>query len=395
MKQENSKIIKIQIKPKTRTQQQQQKNKQSSLLSTIRNVHLKAPAEWLQPFQFNFSNDSDPSSSEYSSDLGEKDELVAKLKPSNTTDSPHLTTPTVNLIDRLFLTLGADQKNFNLTELSLYNSSIERSLSKLNQTFTSKKYKLISGNSSHSSSVNKLNINDYLSCERNLTRLTVFYSNKDKLNCFEAVRNASLLKCFDDLLETKLLAILGSFYYIQLQPLLISKSKVQCSTNQTFSNSSFFSSTTASSNQLTIEDDEHEEESTNINNTATNETPFLKLTNPEQLAISATEPAPIYFNHNEKDNYLSKIYLKNSLNCTLITRKSSNRKKLVWKLYLILKNQTCIPMETFRSYNKMGDLKNGMSEADSKSSLEASKARNNEGGSEKEESGSIKSESMF
>ena len=166
----------------------------------------------------------------------------------------------------------------NLISTKLYNNSMERNLIRLNESFKTRL-----NNSS------KLNINDYFTCQRNLTKLTMFYTNSDKLICYQLAFNTTLYKCNDDILEKKLVMKLGQYYLIQLKPLIVIKSKISCANS-----SSFF----------------------------TNESKPL------------SKPSSIYYDE------------KQSLICNFITKKATNRKKLVWKLYLILKNQTCIPYLT-------------------------------------------------
>lgn len=169
-------------------------------------------------------------------------------------------------------------------------------------------------------------------CEKNLTKLTVFYSNTDKLSCFETQFNRSLLKCIDDLLETKLMRKIGLLYFVQLQPLFIVKSKMNC----------FDSQDQAINWDLSLPknlDDEEEYE--------TNTTSYLNLVQKEEMANS------------ESHGFLNDFeLLKNSFSCSFVTKKATNRKKLIWKLYLIPKNQTCLQMNDLKSLSKINELKN-------------------------------------
>ena len=310
MKHKNSKIIKIQIKPKFGASYSSIDAPIMERLSDYifsNKVVVKAPAQWLEPFKF------------------QKNE-PATIN-STSIHAPNETKQALPLATNFTQVTLYPSSTVKPNKTNIYVNSVERSLAKLNQTFISiSTTKVLSLSASPIASLkalksDKLNINDYLNCEQNLTRLTVFYSSMDTLKCFETLRNASLLKCFDDLLENKLVTKLGTFYYLKLQPLLIPRSKTICeprasnSTTRTFQDPSPvpFSSTLA--NKLTT----------------------------DKLVTS------IYFNENEKETFLSETKFVDSLNCTLQTKKSTNRKKLVWKLYLLLKNQTCIPMEPFRT----------------------------------------------
>jgi hypothetical protein len=215
----------------------------------------------------------------------------------------------------------------------------------------------------------KLNINDYLSCERNLTRLTVFYSNADVLNCHETLNgnNVTLLRCIDELLETKLIIKLGFYYYVQLQPLYISTHKMNCNASVNTTKYDGGSSSTSPSDSpmskwptttskikittsklgsplMNYEYEDYADVSPKISN---------------ETLISQLNGGKSARTVNKADiEYLNKFKIrKASLACTLIMKKATNRKKLIWKLYLILKNQTCIPSEQFRSYNRLADLK--------------------------------------
>jgi hypothetical protein len=310
MKHKNSKIIKIQIKPKFGSSYSSIESPIMEKLTQNSQVVVKAPAQWLEPFKF-----------QKLTTLKTPNETKIMLNSQSITNRIQFEQNQPRLIVK------------NISELSLTNSnndiylnSIDRTLAKLNQTYIYSPPSTVNQTTTHSSflssmsttqilkSSNKLNINDYFSCERNLTRLTVFYSSLDRLNCSEVARNSSLLKCFDELLERKLLDKLGKFYYLKLKPLLIPKAKTICV-------------------NISIN-----------NNMSTN-----KIKN-EMLESENNKMSSIYFNEIEKENFLSENALEHSLNCTLITKKSTNRKKLIWRLYLLLKNQTCIPAEPFKTY---------------------------------------------
>lgn len=174
--------------------------------------------------------------------------------------------------------------------------------------------------------------NSMKNCEKNLTKLSVFYSNVDKLSCFETQFNRSLLKCIDDLLETKLMRKIGLVYYVQLQPLFISKTKMNCVDAQDLP-----INWDLSLPKSTDEDEEYE----------TNATNYFNSLQKEEIGIS------------DSHGFLSDFeLLKNSFSCTFVTKKATNRKKLIWKLYLIPKNQTCLQMNDLKSLSKINELKN-------------------------------------
>ena len=241
--------------------------------------------------------------------------------------------------------------------------------------------KLTNLSGQNSSNTNRLNINDYLNCERNLTKLTVFYSNADKLTCFEIFTNSSLLRCIDDLLETKLVVKLSFFYHVQLQPLFIFKSKMMCSyrngtwlkwsqeklaaiTNHTVLLNTRATTTTRPDH---FSAEASSEEETMMATHPKNST-LAKLKNVFQANIHHKTAQEEY---TEGENYMNAFDAKESLSCTLVTKKASNRKKLIWKLYLILKNQTCIPLMNgpnqpilfpppLKTVNKFVDSKNNL-----------------------------------
>lgn len=294
----------------------------ADFISTSSKVVVKAPAQWLEPFKFqknNLNTSSEPKnlSNNQNSSIRKhlKDDFQARIILKNTSQT--------------------EPSNFS----DIYLNSIDRTLSKLNQTFinsmpstfnnTTTRFSILSSISTKIlKSPNILNINDYFSCEKNLTRLTVFYSSLDRLNCTEMARNSTLLKCFDKLLERKLLDKLGQFYYLNLKPILIPKSKSIC-VNRSVT-SFYFQTSSVGSDLLAI-----------------NESASMKN---ENLQIKNNKISPIYFNEIEKESYLNENDFEHTLNCTLITKKSTNRKKLIWRLYLLLKNQTCIPAEPFKMF---------------------------------------------
>ena len=218
---------------------------------------------------------------------------------------------------------------------------------------------------SNSTSFTLAKPSDYLNCERNLTKLTVFYSNSDKLTCFEILTNNSLLRCIDDLLETKLVVKLSLFYHVQLQPLFIYKSKMMCSYRngtllkwsqaklQQQSSQSYHhhrrmstSVTTRSSSRLPVQhysaEGSSEEDLNRAKTSSTYNSTLIKLKN--VIGHKTNNHKTAEEEYTEGESYLSAFDPRESLSCTLITKKSTNRKKLIWKLFLILKNQTCIPL---------------------------------------------------
>ena len=250
MKHKNSKIIKIQIKPKYgapsySTFDSPIEEKLSGHVFSNK-VVVKAPAQWLEPFKFQKNN----------ANSTRKNHQGAQ----NSTNAHHLgSLRNQTAISARFVL----QKNESLlNQTNIYHNSIERTLTKLNQNFisvpdtmhqTSQTTPLSpSTNSKIVKPSNKLNINDYFSCEKNLTRLTVFYSSLDTLNCSETIRNSSLLKCFDELLERKLFDKLDKFYYLKLQPLLIPKEKTICTNKLHKNNFMNSTTTTTSSNGLSL-----------------------------------------------------------------------------------------------------------------------------------------------
>jgi hypothetical protein len=267
----------------------------------------------------------------------------------------------------------------------LDQENVNTSTKKLSESLTKfvDQYKMANLTMTSSSNItNKLNINDYLNCERNLTKLTVFYSNSDKLTCFEILTNSSLLRCIDDLLETKLVVKLSFFYHVQLQPLFIFKSKMVCSykngtwlkwsqaklaaiNNQTIMNKK---ATTTRPDHFSAETSSEEETTAYPKNST-----LIKLKNVFQANRHHKTAQEEY---TEGENYMDAFDPRESLTCTLVTKKASNRKKLIWKLYLILKNQTCIPLMNgpnqpialpppLKTINKFVEVKNNLKPLDS------------------------------
>lgn len=203
-----------------------------------------------------------------------------------------------------------------------------------------------------------INPNKNLNCERNLTKLTVFYSSSDKLTCFEIFTNRSILRCIDDLLETKLVVKLSFFYHVQLQPLFIYKSKMICSYRNGTSlkwnqvkpylqkvnsfhvanNQRRTNSTRSHSSKQFLTEILSEKNIQNVATTNGYNSTLIKLKN--VLGIHKTTEEEYI----KSEAYFEKFDPNENLSCTLITKKSSNRKKLIWKLFLTLKNQTCIPL---------------------------------------------------
>ncbi|CAF0824560.1 unnamed protein product [Brachionus calyciflorus] len=254
-------------------------------------VEHKPPAEWLQPFQFKYEDSTE-------------------FQLSSSTKKQH--TKMSKITRKTITTTTSESSKITFTKI-LYDN-LENVTANLNETV--------------------LNRETMRNCDKNLTKLTVFYSNTDKLNCFETQFNQSLLKCIDDLLETKLMLKIGILYYVQLQPLFISKNKMNCFDSK--NNSIDWSMVTGPAK---IED-EYEDE--------TNNSLDYSTTRKSELSTSA-----------ESEGFLSDSEnLKNSFTCTFITKKSTNRKKLIWKLYLIPKNQTCLQMNDIQSLSKINELKN-------------------------------------
>ena len=311
MKHKNGKIIKIQIKPKLGSSYLATDSQIMENISTSSKVAVKAPAQWLEPFKFQKNN------------LNMTREIKKEL--FNNRNSSIFKDLRVDNQPRLINKNPSEIVSANVSDV--YLNSIDRTLTKLNQTYAllNNNYTTTSVNNISTKDIlkssNILNINDYFSCEKNLTRLTVFYSSLDRLNCTSMTRNSTLLKCFDELLERKLLGKLGSFYYLNLRPLLIPKSKAICINR---------SMPMLEPNQSLI------------NGSA--------LFKNQKLESETNQISSIYFNEIEKENYLNENNFEHSLNCTLITKKSTNRKKLIWRLYLLLKNQTCIPGGPFKMH---------------------------------------------
>lgn len=315
---QNGKIIKVQLKPLDKGSIWPYTSPSFSA-NTTKKILVKPPAEWLQPFQFKFDNKTDPFSIE----------SIKKLSSDNNIKTVHLkfNKPTVRArlnatTNLLFMEKLFQRLNQSITTTKAYTDKISLNLTDypmfLNSTTIPN---------------NKLNINDYLNCERNLTRLTVYYSSSDKLICHStpSKTNLTLLRCIDDLLETKLIVKLGQYYYIKLQPLLIYKTKMVCSDDEIDSSSSTETSIesdarTTTASLSSVEYDDESNQST-------------ELLNSPDINQNLENSTPVYFNLNDKENYLKKLNDKDSLNCSLRLKKPTNRKKLVWKLYLILKNQ--------------------------------------------------------
>ncbi len=302
---------------------------ESTIQKYVKNIHVKAPAQWLKPFQFQFETtnenfeeqivDGENSVDNYDYSDSSSQQMNMSIGSNHSSSTTSTASTTRITTTEIGVDFAADLRS------STDSNSIERNI-----LVDSSTNKHVSDETPafDQESTNKLNIEDYLNCERNLTRLTVFYSNSDRLYCYNAT-NETLLKCIDDILESKLMLKLGQYYYIQLQPLLIAKSKMVCS-NSTIQEKYEFLTKTSTTKYST----------TKWSNT--------KSTN--ALIASSTATNSIYFDEFEKENYLRKMNLKNSFVCNFMTKKSTNRKKLVWKLYLILKNQTCIPNKPFKTY---------------------------------------------
>lgn len=64
--------------------------------------------------------------------------------------------------------------------------------------------------------------------ESYVTKISVYYSNKDVLTCSQVPYNSSILKCSDNVLETKLRSKLETTYTIKVQPLFVDKLKIVC-----------------------------------------------------------------------------------------------------------------------------------------------------------------------
>ncbi len=82
---------------------------------------------------------------------------------------------------------------------------------------------------SASSEFNQLSLRSKLEePETYLTKLSVFYSSQDSLTCTDIPKNITAVKCVDDILEKKLKMKLSNLYEIELQPLIVNKDQLRC-----------------------------------------------------------------------------------------------------------------------------------------------------------------------
>lgn len=64
--------------------------------------------------------------------------------------------------------------------------------------------------------------------ESYVTKISVYYSNKDVLTCSQVPYNSSILECSDKILGAKLRSKLEATYTIKVQPLFVDKLKIVC-----------------------------------------------------------------------------------------------------------------------------------------------------------------------
>lgn len=279
-------------------------------ITTPQNIH-KGPAQWLQPFQFKFDDSNDIIETEDKSTriFNNQQTSTSTIEPLTSSKKPKRTKST--------RTSQTPSETINISSFS--------SFKEFSETTTTTTGSFIS--------VNSTNQNDFLkNCDKNLTRLTVFYSNIDKLNCVESVHNQSLLKCIDDLLETKLIFKIGSFYFVQLQPLYISRHKMLCFYKN---NTQVSGRSLKTTSQSPLEYD-YEDEVNNFDQARSN----ILVANSSSTSTSIPVPRLI---DNVSPPYSASPRMIDGFSCSVITKKPTNRKKLIWKVYLVLKNQTCVP----------------------------------------------------
>lgn len=283
------------------------------------------PAQWLTPFDFTFIKNSNSRRLNISlfPELMKSQRANQMAAESTTPDS--LSSSYMNSLERSLLKLNQSYLNRNIIKpeegywllkprstekiTSSTATTTEAMTTSTSTTTTISTSSIKTTTTTMIQSTNRnFNINDYLSCERNLTRLTVFYSGIDILTCVQPSNKSSLLKCMDEILETKLILKLGYFYYSQLQPLMISKTKMNCT----------------------------EKESTNDEGEQSEEKRKVSLKN---FLISNRFKPKWSSSLIDAASFTGKSLFK----CRLMLKKASHRKKLIWNLYLILKNQTCIP----------------------------------------------------
>ena len=184
---------------------------ENSVASTTTYIGIIGPAEWLKPFDFKFVNRKRPSKKNMSATT------------SRTTSTISTTASTVSA-----------QMNFTTAANLSYDQNVqaERAVLKQSQGYLNRKILnptteisevstrmsiMTMSKTDHERLTTKynFNINDYLSCERNLTRLTVYYKSVDVLTCMQISNRTTLMKCIDEILETKLMLKLGYYYYSQ------------------------------------------------------------------------------------------------------------------------------------------------------------------------------------
>ncbi len=165
-------------------------------------------------------------------------------------------------------------------------------------------------------------------CEKNLTRIAIFYSSKDELNCdeFQSKESSNMLKCKDDLLESKFIKKLKQFYYVRMEPLLIHKSKMICQKSKKVKHT-FDRIYLKELNLLFIN---------NQTNLSKNSRDMASLIIPPPSA----RVKYVYTSPNKTD------YLV----CNLKTKNYNVRRRLVWKLYLITKHKSCLSSFTNTSF---------------------------------------------
>lgn len=237
----------------------------SSITSSTKSGLVKAPAQWLEPFSFKFANAHDPK--ETSRPL----KIHTTLSKSTTRNKESRSTLTTTIANKVTKTQSL---------LTTTGSQIK--------------------------------------CERNLTRIAIYYSNKDELSCLAV--NSTSYKCKDELLEAKFFKKLKKFYYVQLEPLTLSVEKLSCVPNR---QKSTFDSIYLKQLDLLL-----------VNNRSN-----LSLAEPQSLRANRSMNTRVKYVYDaEVPNNTTRYYT-----CNLITKSYNVRKRLVWRLYLMVKNESCVP----------------------------------------------------
>jgi hypothetical protein len=174
-----------------------------------------------------------------------------------------------------------------------------------------------------------------VNCANNLTRVAIFYSGKDELNCIETVAAKSshhadpdpsqvMLQCKDETLESKFLTKLSEFYFVQMEWLPVSKDKLKCIRNKKRNNrkGSFETIYLKQLNTLFVNNNSNSSSIPIVIN-ETNVRPRVKFVYDLPNAAGSTADDEIH------------------LTCNLITKNYNVRKRLVWRFHFMTRSEEC------------------------------------------------------